>query len=330
MTNDLVTVGEPDAAARLSTLFARIALVAAALTFVVIVASAFMRHTQVGLSCADWPACYGRIDANAADASPSTSVRIVRIAHRIAATGVLALIIGLLLIAWTQKPAWKREGTLAIVALLLAAALAVLGIVTPGAKLPAVTLGNLLGGYLMLAVLAATAATANRGVVPWRGWMPSAQLTWVALAVLALVFVQAAVGGSIGAQYALTACPTLGKCPGFPFDEFRMTAALDPFRPLTIIDGRVAPPSNAAAVHVIHRTLGLIVPVFTLLLARAVRSSDRQLSSMLIALALATPLAGAAAVATAPSLPLTVLHNGLTALLVAALGATTARTLSGR
>lgn len=321
-----MTVGDPDAAARLSTLFARIAMVAAALTFVVIVASAFMRHTQVGLSCADWPACYGRIDAATTDGAPSAGVRIVRIAHRIAATGVLALIIGLLLIAWTQKPAWKKEGGLAIAALLLAATLAVLGIVTPGAKLPAVTLGNLLGGYLMLAVLAATAAAAtNHGATPRRWWMPGAPLPWLALAVLALVFVQGALGGSIGAQYALTACPTLGKCTGFPFDEFRMTAALDPLRPLTIIDGRVVPPSNAAAVYVIHRTLGLVVPVFVLLLARAMRSYDRRSSSVLAALALATPLAGVAAIAAVPSLPLTVMHNALAALLVAALGAAVAR-----
>ncbi len=321
-----MNVGEPDAAARLRTLFSRTAFAAAALTFVVIVASAFMRHMQVGLACVDWPACYGRFVSAATDGAPS-AVRIVRAAHRIAATGVLALVIGMLLIAWTQRPAWKREGTLAIAALLLAAALAVLGIVTPGARLPAVTLGNLLGGYLMLAALAATAvaATTTRSSAPQHGWMPGTLLRWLALAVLVLVFAQAALGGSIGAQYALTACPTLGRCPGFPFDEFRATAALDLFRPLTIVDGRVVPPAHAATVYVIHRTLGLVVPVFTLLLARAVRSHDRRLCWLLAALALTTPLAGVAAIAAVPSLPLTVLHNGLAALLVAALAATVAR-----
>jgi heme A synthase len=102
-----------DAAARLLLVFRRAAFAAAALTFVVIVASAFMRHTQAGLACDDWPACYGRIATSAAgtDVVPTTGVRLARIAHRLAATGVLAFVIGLLLVAWTQKPAWKREGS---------------------------------------------------------------------------------------------------------------------------------------------------------------------------------------------------------------------------
>ncbi len=311
---------DTDAAARLQRLFAQLALAAAALTFVVVVASAFMRHTQVGLACPDWPACYGRITADA-EAAPSTAVRIVRLAHRIAATGVLALVIGLVLIAWTQKPAWRMEGTLALAALVVVAALAALGVATPGAKLPAVTLGNLLGGYALLALLAALVASG------WSSnsarWPPLLRI--LALVALALVLVQAALGGSIGAQYALAACPTLGKCPGFPFDEFRWTDALDPFRPLSISDGRVVAPKNAAAVYVIHRTLGLVVPVFALLAANAVRVCDRRLAWTIAGLALLAPAAGAAAIATVPSLPLTVAHNAVAALLVAALAMAAAR-----
>lgn len=60
--------------ARLVGLYARIALAAAALTFVVIVTSAYIRHTDA-------------------------SVHLARVAHRLAATGVLAGIIGMLLVA---------------------------------------------------------------------------------------------------------------------------------------------------------------------------------------------------------------------------------------
>lgn len=316
----------PETTARLTRLFAQMAFAAAALTFIVIVASAFMRHTQVGLSCDDWPRCYGTIEALAADAVPSTGVRIVRIAHRIAATSVLALIVGMLLMAWTQKPAWKREGTLAAAALVIAAALAMLGIVTPGARLPAVTLGNLLGGYLMLAVLAAMVAAApTADAAPSRWSARGAPLRWLALAVLVLAFAQAALGGSIGAQYALPACPTLGKCPGFPFDEFVLTGALNPFRPLSIADGRVVPAPGAAAPWVMHRVLGLVVAVVTLVLAHALRNGNRRMAWILATLALAAPLAGAAAIAAVPSLSFTLLHNGCAALLVAGLAATAAR-----
>ena len=318
----------PETVARLRVLFARTALAAAALTFVVIIASAFMRHTQVGLACADWPACYGVVDAAGAEAVPSTAVRLVRVAHRIAATGVLALIIGLLLIAWTQRPAWKREGTLATAALAIAAALAVLGIATPGARLPAVTLGNLLGGYAVLAMLAAsvaTATTANAAPTPW--WRPGARLPWIALAALVLAFAQSALGGSIGAQYTLTACTTLGRCPGFP-DEFMLSPALDPFRPLSIVDGRVVPPPRAAAVYITHRTIGIAVVVVTLVLASALSKRDRRLAWMLGILAVAAPLAGVVTILAVPSLMLTVLHNTCAALLIAALAMAVVRTRS--
>jgi len=315
-----------EATARLRIVFARMALAAATLTFVVIVASAFMRHSQAGLACADWPSCYGRIETADAVATPSAGVRLARVAHRIAATGVLVLVIGMLLVAWTQRPAWKREGTLAVGALAGAGALAALGIVTPGARLPAVTLGNLLGGYLMLALLAALVASASP--LPGRTvTLPRAVATLrrLALAILVLTLAQAALGGTIGAQYALPACPTLGKCPGFPLNEFALSAALDAFHPLTIVDGRVVAPSGAAGVHMLHRAFGIVLAVLMLALAHRLRVVDRWIARALAALAVAVPLAGVAAIAAIPSLPLTVLHNGCAAFVVATLAAAAAR-----
>lgn len=305
-----------DPAARLRVLFARAATVAAALTFVVIVASAIMRHTQVGLACADWPACYGRIESGAA-AEAAPGVRVVRVAHRIAATAVLALVIGLVLVAWTQRPAWKREGVLAATALALVAVLALLGVATPGARVPAVTLGNLLGGFVLLAALAATAAAARADGATGRaaGVMPRAR----ALAVVALVLVQAALGGSIGAQYALTACAPVAQCPGFAFDASAAAAAFDPFRPLTVVDGRVVAPAGAGALFVVHRTLAIAVVVVALLLAWRARGTSPRTAAILALLAVAAALAGLAAISFAPSLALTVAHNACSALLVATL-----------
>ena len=200
-------------------MLARMALAAAALTFVVIVASAFMRHTQAGLSCGDWPACYARVVTSDADAAPDTGVRVARIAHRLAASGVLALVIGMLLVAWTQTPPWKREGILALAALVIAGALAVLGIATPGARLPAITLGNLLGGYALLAVLAAAAAPASAAS---RGARNLARLA------LAFAFVQAALGGMIGAQFASLACPCADGLRRLVVDRLRRGRVLEP------------------------------------------------------------------------------------------------------
>jgi hypothetical protein len=168
----VIAVADP--APRVRRLFARAAMAAAALTFVVIVASAFIRHAQLA-------------SETAGIALPALAVRFARIAHRISAAGVLALIVGLNLIAWTQRPRWTTEGVLAAIAIALTAGLAALGIATPGARLAAVTPGNLLGGHLLFMTLAATAAVATEGSTP-RGVLPRA----LALAAAGLVLFAAA------------------------------------------------------------------------------------------------------------------------------------------
>ena len=39
----------------------RLAVAATVLVFLVLVASAWLRHSAAGLGCADWPACYAAI-----------------------------------------------------------------------------------------------------------------------------------------------------------------------------------------------------------------------------------------------------------------------------
>ena len=337
-------------------LFRRTAFAAAALVFVVIVASAFMRHTQAGLACDDWPACYGRIAAASAspaaanatgtstpgtasmDATPSTGVRVARLAHRLAATGVLALVIGMLLVAWTQRPPWTHEGVLSAAALVVAGALAVLGVATPGATLPAVTLGNLLGGYAMLALLAATWACAGRDATgagehtstDAASTAGSASLPFFVFCALVLVFAQAWLGGMIGAQYALTTCPTLGACPAPAHGTFSATGAFDLFRPLSVAAGQVVPPADATVLHLAHRLVGILLVIAALVAAHALRRTARQVARLLVRLVLATLALGIASILGMPSLPLAVLHNAAAAMLVATLAVAAVRGTAGQ
>ncbi len=172
-------------------------------------------------------------------------------------------------LASIEKPARNDVRRLTAVALVITMALAALGIATPGTRLPAVMLANLVGGYLLLALFAATLGVtmaARDGSMPRR-----ASLRLLALVVLALGLVQAAAGGLIGAQFALTACPTLVSCPDYPYGQFLTSPAFDPFRSLSIVDGRVVLSPRAAGVHVVHRELGIIVLAFTLIVAVALR-----------------------------------------------------------
>ena len=314
--------------ARTRRLFGRLALAAGLLTLIVIAASAFIRHTQAGLACVDWPACYARIGAQPEAAVLSTGVFIARLVHRLAASGALALIIGMLMVGRAPRTAFKRERMLALAALLIAAGLAGLGIATPGTEYPAVPVGNLLGGFLMIAVLAAlTGAVASPDSATPQS-PATTPLRSIALVLLAFAFVQAGLGTLIGTKFALTACTELVRCPDFAIDDFAL-AALNPFLRLVIVDGRAVAPAGAAGIHVMHRLLGIGIATTALVLAYTLRSTDRRAARLLMALALVTPLLGATAVVAMPWLAVTVLHNAAAAMLIASLAYVAARRTVG-
>lgn len=320
-----------DSAARSHRLLARLALAAGLLTLIVIAASAFIRHTQAGLGCAGWPACYAQVDRHADAEVPSTSVTFARLGHRLAASGALAVIIGLWLIARARGPAFSRERNLGFAALLVAAALALLGIATPGANLPAVPVGNLLGGYLMVAAMAAVAgASTSADSVATQTRMANAAVRPIALGLLAVALVQAGLGALIGTQFALTACTELVRCPGFALSELAAGIAPSTFRPVVIVDGHAVAPAGAATLHVIHRLLGLGLTAGALGLTYVLRVTDPRSARFLAMLALAAPLLGATAVVAMPSLAVTVLHNAAAASLIGGLAYVAApRTVGG-
>ena len=185
------------------------ALVLAALLLVLVLTttSAYIRLSQAGFGCADWPACYGHSApiSKAGQLIPEPSALFwARALHRLTASSVGILLLLILFIGWNGlQDAAGRLAALATVS--LAALLAALGMVTPS-NLPAVTLGNLLGGMCMAALLwwlyrrgGATGAGAGRA------------LLWAALGALA---VQIALGGMIGARHAVLACTSFPTCDG--------------------------------------------------------------------------------------------------------------------
>lgn len=306
-----------DPSLRTRQLFALLACAAVALTFVVIVASAFIRHTQAGLDCVDWPSCYARVTAEPRVASPSIGVHVARTLHRLAASSALLVIFGILLVARAAENR-SSERVLAVAALVLALCLAVLGIATPDAELPAVPLGNLVGGYLMIAVLAMLAGSATSA--PTESGRPTpSRVRWLVLPLLAVIFVQAVLGGLIGTQFALRSCPALDHCAGATGDAFAVGAALDPFHRPVVVAGHVVPPTGAGGLHAMHRSLGIAIALAALALAFALRSSHRGGAALLAGLALAAPLLGAEAIMHMPSLTITVLHNAAAAAMIATL-----------
>lgn len=305
-----------DVAAK-QTLIRRIAGLCAGLMVATIVLSAYMRLWQSGLGCSDWPACYGQNlrDAAAGMASPgSHGVALARLAHRIVASLVLVLALMLVMTTLTSRPRLRREGRLSLALLLLALALAALGIVTAGATLPVVTLGNLVGGFVMLALCARLAAAPR----PLRTTAGSGLARWVWPA-LALLLTQVALGALISGSYAALSCSGWADCVQTAAAAGWDWQALNPWSAPTL-DAR--PPFNAAGalVQLAHRLgAALLLPLLMAVIGMAWRSGRRR-EALALALMLALQgLLGWSMVAAGLPMSGVLLHNLNAALMLAVL-----------
>jgi cytochrome c oxidase assembly protein subunit 15 len=289
-------------------------LAALLLVLVIITTSAYIRLSQAGFGCADWPACYGRSVATPAAGQlipgPST-LFWARALHRLAAssTGILLLLI--VFPGWSalQGPA-ARLAALATVA--LAGFLAWLGLITPS-NLPAVTVGNLLGGMSMLALLW-WLHQGSRG--SGAGPLP--------LLALAALIVQIALGGMIGARHAALSCVTLPACAGGWWPD-----ALDwrLFNPFFALSGSDPSPAAREALIMAHRYGAVLAATLLCALGvKAVRRGARAATAgwLLLGLLGLQLLLGAGMVLANFPLSLALLHNLGAALL---LGATTGLSL---
>lgn len=186
-----------------------LALLGMALMLGVVALSAYIRLSQTGLDCAGWPGCQGEILRQATAGSTVANppdVALARQGHRMLASAVLPLTLALLLVTLAKWPRLWREARLALALLLLTSGLAILGVMAGRSSLPAVVLGNLLGGFAMLALcwrLSGVAGGCSRPVGALRHW--------VRLALL-LVLLQIVLGGLISATHGASACGGWSEC----------------------------------------------------------------------------------------------------------------------
>src|SRR5215469_5691572 len=148
----------------------RLAWFAAAFALLAIVFGAFVRLSNAGLSCPDWPTCYGKLTwptpthevASANQAFPDRPVETDKAwreqVHRMLVGGLSLLTFGLGIWAFVRR---RDLGKLAIVpwvACVVIVFQALLGMWTVTLKLlPLVVTSHLLGGLTLFALLAYTA-----------------------------------------------------------------------------------------------------------------------------------------------------------------------------
>jgi heme a synthase len=299
------------------------------LTFLVIVAGAYVRLEDAGLGCPDWPGCYGQLlgvpDEVAEQAYPGAPLDKARawkeMFHRYLAGALGLLILAIAAIAWRRRAQIGRSPGLATLLVAVVALQATLGMWTVTLLLkPAIVALHLLGGMTTLALMTWLAL---REIDPPAAPAAAAQALkpWAALG-LAVLAVQIALGGWVSANYAALACPDFPACHGRWLPDMDFGHAFHVLRELGVTAAGAPLAQDAlVAIHWTHR-LGALVTVFYLaaLAGRALTVPALGVSSgLLLALLAAQAVLGVANVLAGLPLALAVAHNGGAALLLVAL-----------
>jgi cytochrome c oxidase assembly protein subunit 15 len=307
--------------------FRTLAQVATLLALLVVTVGAWVRLTDAGLGCPDWPGCYGRLVVSAEsaadpEATELTAIRPVdtgkawrEMIHRYLAStlGLLCVALGAIAIANRASPRQPRRLPFVLVALVVFQGLLGMWTVTLLLK-PVVVVAHLLGG---LATLALLFWLARGPVAPLR---VGPRVRAVAIAALVLAGAQIALGGWTSANYAALACPDLPTCQTqwWPdIADFEEGFVL--WRGIGIdYEGGVLDHPARVAIHFVHRlgavvaTLGISILGLTLAVRREARWDG-----IAILAALATQVAiGVGIVLFGVPLWAAVAHNGVAALLL--------------
>jgi cytochrome c oxidase assembly protein subunit 15 len=296
--------------------FRRLALLGAALAATVVVLGAWVRLTDAGLGCPDWPGCYGHFYPQA---DHNFSKAIHEMIHRYFATTLGAIIFGLL--AWALWNRKDRGQPLKAVALLfvLVCLQGALGALTVTLLLkPLIVTAHLLGGLSTLGILWWLSLAPERRELSSR----ELGLRKFALLGLAALVLQIALGGWTSSNYAAVACPDFPTCQQswWPHMDFRDAFVL--WRGLDIdYTGGVLANSARIAIHVTHRIGALAAGSILILvgmasLARAQSRALRVIAGLLVGAVLLQIGIGASMVHFGMPLPLATLHNAGAAFLV--------------
>lgn len=230
----------------------RLVLVTLLVAFCVIVLGAYVRLSDAGLGCPDWPLCYGQAMPGEHLGGDARGRAWKEMAHRYLAGGLGLLILAVLVSAWRRR----RGVVLAAALTLLVMFQATLGMWTVTLLLrPAIVSAHLLGGMTTLALLLWLFLTLGS----YAGAPEARHLRLPAVAALAAVAAQIALGGWVSANYAALACPDLPLCHGAALPAMDFHHAFHVFRELgQTAAGERLPAEALAAIHWTHRVFALV------------------------------------------------------------------------
>jgi cytochrome c oxidase assembly protein subunit 15 len=303
------------------------------LTLVLIMLGAFVRLTDAGLGCPDWPGCYGNLTPLGAKEEIAKAVAEQGGEHGAVSMGkawremihrYIAKILGLVIIviafvAWRRREQLGQSPALPVALVGVVILQGIFGMWTVTLLLkPAIVTGHLIGGLITFSLL----------LWLWLRQLPQpryvdaepvAALSGAALVGLVLLSVQIFLGGWTSTNYAALACTDLPTCQGAWWPDANFADAFHVFRELGKTgDGEFLPMQALTAIHLMHRIGAVVVLVALGWLGHRVMRTEgmRGLGAAILVVLALQWLLGLSNVYWSLPLPVAVAHNGGAALLL--------------
>ena len=259
--------------------FRTLVLIGAMLALGVVVLGAYVRLTDAGLGCPDWPGCYGTLTvpqseaaiASAQSAYPSNMIVVGKawreMIHRYFAGTLGLIVLAIFVLGWKAKREIKCSPWTPSFLLILIAFQAMLGMWTVTMLLkPAIVSSHLLGGMSTLAILT---WLAHRHWGHYSATIVTTPRLRVAIRVgLLVLFMQIFLGGWTSTNYAALACTDFPTCHGVFFPEMDFKDAFHMVRELGQgANGGALTLASITAIQWTHRLGALITFIYLGLLA---------------------------------------------------------------
>lgn len=316
----------------MNTLFYRLSMTATLLALCVIILGAYVRLSDAGLGCPDWPGCYGQILAPTAEhevhqanqAYPDRPVESHKawkeMAHRYLASSLGFVILILAFLAIKNRHSPNQAVLLPLALVLVVCFQGALGMWTVTLLLkPAIVTLHLLGGMLTLALLSWLTLSQR---FPREKCLSAPSLTksWAVLALIILC-IQISLGGWTSTNYVALHCYDLPTCQGewLPPTDFKEGFTI--WRELGVdYEGGVLSVEAGTAVHLTHRigaVITLMVLGFLVFLLLQIKQKLARSLALILSIVLATQITlGLLNIILVLPLVIAVAHNGGAALLL--------------
>lgn len=314
-------------------MFLNLTRFATILAFIVIILGAWVRLSDAGLGCPDWPGCYGKMivpsedtaDIHAYPERPLHQAKAWKeMVHRYAAGTLGLVILGLVILACKNRKLASQAQILPIALLFLVIFQALLGMWTVTLLLqPVVVMGHLLGGMAILSLLYWLLISQAKQKTMFGDMAEPSQkqlLPW-ALVGIAVLVMQICLGGWTSANYAAMVCPDFPTCQGewWPLMDFKEGFIL--WRGLGVdYEGGVLAGEARTAIHMGHRLGALLTLIVVGAVAiRAMCDINHGITrtGIVLLIVLLTQIGlGVTNIVRLLPLPVAVAHNGVAALLL--------------